>query len=868
MQSSAAIAGPIDRADHLDVAPASRRWPAQIPALYLVALAILAGDAAGNLRLGIPLWLGAALGASALVAFLFARTSLAIMLALGAIAVAAAVAAQLLYDPPMAAATVATLPDDRPIVLEGTLDREPERVRDVIRLYLRVERAAIEGTRPALATGRVRLTVLEPQPYRIGERLRVRARIRLPRNYGDPGEFDYEAYMAREGVTATALVSHPDQIERIGYQPRLLRGAIESIRERIGAFIDAGLDYPERAEMRALIIGDRGGIDRHLRDTFALTGMAHMLIISGLHLGFVASVAFVLIRLACVPIPRLMILGYANKLAAAGSALAVLAYAAIAGTHVSTLRALIMVLCYAGAVLANRSREVLASLALAALIICLAIPGSSMDIGFQLSFAAVLGILLGMRRYAAWWERWRKQVSGGRGELFYLGAGALIGYLAVSFFALLATAPLTAYYFNQFSIIGLIANPVIVPVMALGGVVLGLFAAALSFICRPLADLLLQGAGWALSLGNRLAEMFVRLPDAWVRTFTPTLLELALAYALIGLWLCLPLKPARAGIAQPSTGATIQRAPRWTKVLAGVVLAVIAIDAACWLRERYFDPGLRVTFLSVGQGDAAVVQFPGRAVMLIDGGTAFRDGSDLGERVVGPFLWSRKIMRVDYLVLSHPEIDHFGGFIFIARNFHPAEFWATGASSPDVTYGALLDELAKAGVRSTLVNASSPARRIGGVTVRCLSPEPASAASRNNSSMVLQLQRDRFGFLFTGDLESLGEHLLLQRDLSLHATVLKVPHHGSITSSSPQFVNAVSPAFAVISAGYHNRYHFPAAAVVARYRRDAATVLRTDQLGAIGFAADHDRLRMWTVRPLKPPAPRDKLIDTAASKTE
>jgi competence protein ComEC len=563
-----------------------------------------------------------------------------------------------------------------------------------------------------------------------------------------------------------------------------------------------------------------------------------------------------------------MILGYANKLAAAGSALAVLAYAAIAGTHVSTLRALIMVLCYAGAVLANRSREVLASLALAALIICLAMPGSTMDIGFQLSFAAVLGILLGMRRYAAWWERWRAQVSGGRGELFYLGGGALIGYLAVSFFALLATAPLTAYYFNQLSIIGLIANPVIVPVMALGGVVLGLFAAALSFVCRPLADLLLHGAGWALSLGNRLAEMFVRLPDAWVRTFTPTLLELGLVYALIGLWLCLPLKPARAGIAQPGTRATIQRAPRWTKVQAGVVLAVIAIDAAWWLRERYFDPGLRVTFLSVGQGDAAVVQFPGSAVMLIDGGTAFRDGSDLGERVVGPFLWSRKIMRVDYLVLSHPEIDHFGGFIFIARNFHPAEFWVTGASSPDVTYRVLLDELAKAGVRSTVVNASSPARLIGGVTVRCLSPEPGSAASRNNTSMVVQLQGDRFGFLFTGDLESLGEHLLLQRDLSLHATVLKVPHHGSITSSSPQFVNAVSPAFAVISAGYHNRYHFPAAAVVARYRRDAATVLRTDLLGAIGFAADHDRLRMWTAKPLNPPAPRDKLIDTAASEVE
>lgn len=848
MESSASITVPANEAKRLPVAGVAL---AQIPALYLVAMAVLTGDAAGSLRVGIPLWLAAALGVAAVTTLLLAATRLGIAMALGAIAMAAAVAAQLLYDPPAGAVSIRAFSDDRPTIFEGILEREPEHIGKATRLYLRVERAGIEGVSLAPATGRIRLAVLEAQPYRSGERLRVRTRIRFPRNYGDPGEFDYEAYMAREGVTATALVSHPGQIERIGYRRPYFWGTVESIRRRIGAFIDAGLKYPERAEMRALIIGDRGGIDRRLRDTFALTGMAHMLIISGLHLGFVASAVFVLIRLACVPIPRLMILGYANKIAALGSGLAVLAYAAIAGTHVSTLRALIMVLCYVGAVLADRSREVMASLALAALIVCLALPGSSMDIGFQLSFAAVLGILLGMRHYSAWWERWRERISGGRGEILYLGGGALIGYLAVSFFALLATAPLTARYFNQFSLVGLIANPVVVPVMALGGVVIGLFAAALSFFCRPLAGLLLHCAGWSLAVGNRLAETFLHLPGAWVRVFTPTLLELVLAYGLLGLWLCRPIRQSLPAILPALPRAATPRSLRSPRALAAVLLAGLLADAAWWTHTRYFDPHWRVTFLSVGHRDAAVVQFPGVAVMLIDGGGAFRDGSDLGERVVGPFLWSRKIMRVDYLVLSHPEIDHFGGFAFIVRNFHPAQFWTTGAGSPDVTYRALLDEMATAGVRTIEVDAASPARLIGGVTVRCLSPEPGSVASRNNNSMVVALERGRFGFLLTGDLESEGERLLVQRDLPLHVTVLKVPHHGSITSSSPVFVNAVNPSFAVISDGYHNRYHFPAAAVVGRYTQAGAAVMRTDQLGAVGFEAEGERFRVWTARPFK-----------------
>jgi competence protein ComEC len=845
MPSSAAIA-------FTSPAQVRRQAPAGagIPALYMVALAMLAGDAAGACRLGIALWLPVTVGAGAAILFLTERRGWAMALALSALAGAAAVAAQQVYDPPRRA-TVSSLPDNRPIVFEGYLDREPERAGDVVRLYVAVRRAGLDAAHLAPAAGRVRVTEVDPVDYRIGQRLRVTARIHAPRNYGNPGEFDYESYLAREGVTATALASHPEQIQPLGYRRVFFWSTVESIRRRIGAFIDAGLDYPERAEMRALIIGDRGEIDRPLREDFALTGMAHLLVISGLHLGFVASVAFLLIRISCVPFPRLLILGYANKLAAIGSGVAVTAYAAIAGTHVSTLRALIMVLCYAGAVLADRSREVVASLALAAIVICVALPGSSADIGFQLSFAAVLGIVLGMRRCAAWWEGVRERIRGRWGEALYLAGGGILAYLAVSLFALLATAPLTAFYFNQFSLAGLIANPVVVPVMALGAMVLGLTASVLSFVWTVPANALLHAAGEALALGNWLTRLLVALPGAWVRIFTPNLFELVLVYTLLGLWLCAPKNLTPGPFSKKkggSTGEQIGPRPdrRWRIALAVVIVCALAIDAGWWLRERYFDPSWRVTFLSVGQGDAAVVQFPGSPVMLIDGGSAFKDGSDMGERVVGPFLWSRRIMHVDYLVMSHPEVDHFGGFIFIARNFHPAEFWTTGAASSDFSYQRLLESLAGAHSRIRLVNASTPPRLIGGVSVRCVSPEPGGLGSRNNNSMVLSLRQGRWGFLFTGDLEAPGENLLLQRDRSVPATVLKVPHHGSLTSSTPQFIEAVHPEFAVISDGYQNRYHFPSAVVVQRYVNDGVNVLRTDQSGAIGFAIKNDNLRVWT----------------------
>jgi competence protein ComEC len=500
----------------------------------------------------------------------------------------------------------------------------------------------------------------------------------------------------------------------------------------------------------------------------------------------------------------------------------------------------VMVLAYALAVIADRARALLASLALAAIVICLALPGSTADIGFQLSFASVLAIVLGMRRFAPWWRRrvGTNDTAEHTSRRLPRAVAAIAAYLAVSFWALIGVAPLTAYHFNQFSAIGVIANSVVVPIMAIGGVICGLSACAIGMIAPAEGAPLLIGAGWSLAAGTWLAGWFARWPAAYFTIFTPTPLEIAIVYGLLLLWLTAPIERIVTG---PLPRSAARSSIRWRLACFAILTVMLAADAGWWTYDRWFAPGLRVTFLSVGEGDAAVVRFAGGRVMLIDAGSAWPGGFDFGERVVARYLWAEKIMRVDYLVVSHPDLDHFGGMAFVARSFSPREFWVTSAVKHEPMYMALMAEVAAEKIPLRVVDSSMPPLNVGGASVRCLAPAPDEAATRDNDlSMVLRIAEDRPGapapsVLFTGDIEAAGERALLARTPAamLAATVLKAPHHGSRTSSSSAFVAAVRPQVVVLSLGYRNRFGFPNPEVVERYVEARARVFRTDRSGAV-----------------------------------
>ncbi len=746
------------------------------------------------------------------------------------------------------------------VTIEGWLFREPERFPHRGRLYLEALRVWQDGAlRPA--TGKILVTVHSlsgpwqygdvlplccapwmPQPMRrlsgpwqYGDVLRLPLHLRVPRNFHTPGSFDHEGYLARQGIYLSAFLWDDTAIEYKGTRGGRVRSWIEQARRTIGAFFDAHLDSQTAAVLRALIVGDEGRLGKNLLQAFSRAGVVHVLSISGLHISLVAAAAYGVWWWLLGRSRYLLLACTMPKLAALLTIPPVLLYAGLAGGSVATWRSVVMVLVYLVAIVLDRQEEVYRSLALAALLISLLWPGAVLDISFQLSFLSVLSILLGMECFSAWWarlsERRLLRLRPRREWLLRWGAT----YVAVSMCALLGTAPATAAHFNQVALAGLFANLLVVPLLGSAAVILGLVAAGLVFLHTGLATLVLFCAGLVTRVGTWLVEWIGAWPYAAPHVVTPTLLELGLLYSLLA---CLFLHSA------------IRIPPSAIRYVLPLLLVALLVDSAVWTWQRYFHHDLRITFLDVGQGDAAVVELPGSQVMVIDGGGFASEDFDAGEVILAPFLWSRKIGRVDILVMSHPQLDHYGGLAFLAEHFSAREFWFNGEHTPGGRFARLSVALSRAGVTARVLCRETPEMLLSGVRVQVLHPPCQHAGfDTNNASLVLRLSHGAIDVLFTGDVEAVGEQTLLSANGALASEILKVPHHGSRTSSTRALVAAVSPQVAVASLGYHNHFHFPAPEVVRRYEEKRSRVLRTDQAGAITVVSDGQGYRVQTTLP-------------------
>jgi competence protein ComEC len=783
--------------------------------LPLTAVCLAVGAVLGTMTGGAPVPLLALAGGLVSVGLLCGRRPLlcAVALCAGAVATGTALAAVAVRRP-LPDCHVARRAGGRQAVrLHAEVVDPPVATAHGQRATLRA-RALLgrPGDDPVPLCGAVDLRLTSPSAPALfaGEQVVVRSRLRPAVGSRNPGTAGSRLRLL-SGRIGAVVYADAEEVAVIGPGAPSLLGRV---RRRIRQAMErAGVKGDPRAILGALVLGEREAVGQQLRRTFARAGVSHLLAVSGLHLTLLAGGVLLVLRRLLLRVPWLARRTDVRRVAAPLAVLAAVAYTVLTGAAPSTVRACVMsCACFLGLCCARRP-DLTRPLGLAAVLLIAADPLNLLRPGFQLSFAAVIGIGLAASRRPH-------------------GSGLLAGVRSLALATLAATlitAPVVAHHFHEVSWVGLLTNLVAIPATTFVLLPLALIGAVLGLIHPIAGKPLLVAAGWAADGLHRLCAV-AGGHDAAILGWSPSwLTTVACCLAVLAVLL-----------------RTRRRA--WL-ALAALVFVVSAGQAAM----RRLSPALEVTFLDVGQGDSTFVRFPDGRTLLVDAGGSHTGSWDPGTSRVVPFLRSAGVRRLDLVVASHPHPDHVAGLVGVLEAVEVSQLWVCWPGDENPWHRALLQQ-----ARRRRVPVARPrALRWGEATITPLWPASSADGScgdpghtGNDNSVVLRIAHGRAVMLLAGDVEQPAEEELLARHprALLAAQLLKVPHHGSNSSSSAAFLEAVRPRLAVIPCGVGNRFGFPHRRVLERYRAVGATVARIDQLGAVGVRLQADGTLSW--RPL------------------
>lgn len=718
------------------------------------------------------------------------------------------------------------------VIVEGTVKTAPEPVGGRERAVLAPQRVILSGRATRVRT-LVRVEAPSPPPggdlplpWRFGDSIRVEGRLVLPEGPRNPGEWDERAYLRRRGIGYLVIMADRDDWRLVSPRRRPSPAALaSSLRERSERLLENEFPSREGRLMAGLLLGDKRQLPQDMKDAFRRSGLSHVLAVSGLHVGLLAG--------ALLTFLRLLPLGPRGRAAVIIPVLGL--YALLTGASPPVLRAALMVSALMIARAAGRPATGLHFLCLAFVLLLAYNPFLLEDPGFQLSFSATLGI-------AILAPAWEGLLAAGAGSLRL--PGLICAGLAVTVAAQVFTLPLVLVHFQGVSAMSLFANLLAVPLVGLV-VPLGFIALAAGLIWPPLAAFVGRFVVLVLAFLDDLVGWLASWPWAYAELVRPPLWGVTAYY--IGLfWLCLPVlrkAAARRGYryATPSQGVRSGQPLRPIMLLRGLVIVVMAM-VMLMPPSLPLARHLEVVFLDVGQGDAAVLHLPNGRTMAIDGGPPPRNGRSRSP--LADYLRYRGIRRLDVLVLTHSDADHAGALAPVIKDFRPREVWY-GLDAADPVLGELLAAAAAAGGRLVPMAWGDVARPAPAVHLEVFNPGrtplQGTGADKNNNSVVLRLTYGRIRALFTADIESSAEEILVDSSRPLRAEVLKVGHHGSRSSTTEGFLAAVAPAVAVVSVG-RNSYGHPHPDVLSRFESIGAAVWRTDREGAVIVRTDGRRL--------------------------
>jgi len=627
----------------------------------------------------------------------------------------------------------------------------------------------------------------------------------------NPGEFDYNKYLRKNGVSGLLYVYSSSKIKIVRGESSFVGSLIFNIRKNIDEQIRKIYNPETAGFLRGILLADRSEINYNEKQDFINSGVIHILAVSGLHVGYILLIfTFIFGRFNVYVKSILTIIG-------------LVLFLLITGVPPSAFRATVMAIVLISAFLMNRSTNLLNSVAIAALIILIINPAELFNAGFQLSFSAVISIALIYPVFREKIEEMNFQNRLLRGLLLFLG---------VSLAAQIGTLPVTIYYFGKISLVALFTNLLVIP--AAGIIVgIGIFSLVLSFLLPVVAPFFTIVNELLVKLIYSIIHFTGGSELSFLRIHNFSILDIITFYSLLIFF--------------------FYYFRRFQNLFAKVCLSVLCIS--CYLiigsignTNLLPENKLSVLMIDVGQGDSFLVKFPNGKTALIDAGEA-NYSFDNGERVILPLMNNLGIDKIDYGIVSHVDLDHYGGFVSLIHNGKIKNIFKPEIDSSlnkDLRFEKYIadNNLSVNHYHKTIL-------KIGNVRIYVLNTNTKHNLSSNNNSGLLKIVYGNSEFLFTGDLEKQGERYYDNYYGNfLDSDVLKVGHHGSKTSSSIEFLSLVTPEISLISAGIHNKFHHPSGITLEKLEKFNSAIYRTDLSGAILLRSDGENIKKVNWREL------------------
>ncbi|MCP5464085.1 MAG: DNA internalization-related competence protein ComEC/Rec2 [Deltaproteobacteria bacterium] len=651
---------------------------------------------------------------------------------------------------------------------------------------------------PSVSKVLVRLTILDDScGLAQGDVIQFKSKIAPPRYYADPGVLNYRKFLWQKGVLATSFLPNCDQIQIL---EKAAPTFFQRFRQKIINTLSAE-NLVHRDIIASLLFG-HNVIQAEKLDVIRKAGLSHLFVISGTHFAAICSVIYLLGYLFLSGYPQVFLKIPRQKLCSAITLIFIFLYLGVIETHPSVLRASTMVICFLLAVLLERKLLVWDVLILSATFNLIVDPLVIFNLSFQFSYMALVLIFLGSPALLKFSKFFSK---------VHWVFGRFIYFLAMIVWINLGLAPLTLFYFSSWSLIGLLHNIwaiplfefLIMPLVLLVYVSAVFISSALPFLLSVI-DLLLS----AMFNGIQFFPSF-KLADHLVR---PLLIQVIGFYFLI-LLMCLGRR-------------------RKIKFAALIVVLVVFCFTSWWHK---FSFEYRVTQIDVGQGDASLVETQGMSILIDSGGHRFLD---VGSFVLRPFLEYSWVKEIDLAIITHADIDHYGGFTHLAEQGYLKEVWIPEEKAESPLFLSLLDvfEKNKVVLRKITRTVELKLNDHAVLSVFVLPDQSRKTLSKNDRSLVARVSFGEFCALFTGDLSKEGERLFVDNFKDqLRCDLLKVGHHGSVSSSTERFLRWVDPRYAFIGVGRRSQFGHPHKVVIDRLKNRDIQIFRTDQDGAVAL---------------------------------